>query len=474
MRRDPQPLACSNVRATARGAIDGSGRGAHRVGRFTVLGRLATGGASIVLLARAHGSGGFSREFALKVVTADADPLLHRRLLDEAYLASRVRHPHVVASVDVGSDHGATWLALELVDGIDLRRLTLQRSVPMRAVEAALVISMIARGAHALHTAADDEGRPLCAVHRDISPHNMMLDRDGRAVLIDFGIATSAGREDPGDAETLCGRLPYMSPEQAALATVDAKSDVFSLGTVLFELVTQQLPFGEDDTRATLERLQTCDEAEIAAKLAAHDVPAGLIDVVLVCLRRDPAERFASALELAEALEQELGRASVDIAAVQRRLGEIARAACPDGPWVQPLAALPARRRVVKKMPGRALAAAAVLALVLGSIVPLVGGDVLEARDASDETGALASDEIARRPTQFTSTFDDGLERAVEPAPVAPPTETITIALPPLPMPIVPAAAALRASPPSRDAATEPRERRHRRPRGLKPNPYAH
>jgi len=469
MRRDLDSIARSNAPL----AVGASGRTA-RVGRFTVLGRLATGGASVVLLARAHGSGGFSREFALKLVAAESDALLHRRLLDEAYLASRVRHPHVVASIDVGRDHGATWLALELVDGIDLRRLTLQRSVPMRAVEAALVISMIARGAHALHTAADDQGRPLCAVHRDISPHNIMLDRDGRAVLIDFGIATSAGREDPGDPETLCGRLPYMSPEQAALAKVDARSDVFSLGTVLFELVTQQLPFGEDDTRATLERLQACDEAEIAAKLAAHDVPAGIIDVVLVCLRRDPADRFASALELAEALEQELGRASVDIAGVQRRLGEIARAACPDGPWVQPLQAVPARRRVVKRLPVRALAAAAVLAALLGSLVPLLGADVLEARDAGD-IAALASDEVARQPAQFTSTFDEGIEPvAPAPAPATAPPQTITIALPPLPMPIFPAAAALRASPGPAKATANPRERRHRRPRGLKPNPYAH
>jgi serine/threonine-protein kinase len=425
-----------------------------------------------VLLARAHGSGGFSREFALKVVTADADPLLHRRLLDEAYLASRVRHPHVVASVDVGADDGATWLALELIDGIDLRRLTLQRSVPMRAVEAALVVSMIARGAHAVHTAADDEGRPLSAVHRDISPHNMMLDRDGRAVLIDFGIATSAGRVDPCDADTLCGRLPYMSPEQAGLAKVDARSDVFSLGTVLFELVTQQLPFGEDDTRATLERLQLCDEAEIAAKLAAHDVPAGIIEVVLVCLRRDPADRFASALELAEALEQELARAGVDLGNVQRRLGEIARAACPDGPWVQPVAAVPARRRIAKRLSIRALAAAAVLTVGLGTLVPLFAADVLEARDGNGDSAALASDEVARRPAQFTSTLD-AESMPVVPPPVAPTSAPVAVEVSPLPLPILPAAAGLAASSPAK-SSTAPRERRHRRPRGLKPNPYAH
>jgi eukaryotic-like serine/threonine-protein kinase len=455
-------------------------RASARLGRFALRGRLATGGASTVLLARAHGSGGFSREFALKVVAPELDALLHRRLLDEAYLASRVRHPHVVASIDVGRDHGATWLALELVDGIDLRRLTVQRSVPMRPVEAALVVAMIARGAHAVHTAVDDDGEPLHAVHRDISPHNIMLDRDGRAVLIDFGIATTSGREHPLDVEMLCGRLPYMSPEQAAMGTVDAKSDVFSLGTVLFELVTQQLPFGEDDSRSTLERLQACDEAEIAAKLAAHGVPPGLVDVALVCMRRDPADRFASALELAEALEQELTRLGVDTTAVQRRLGEIARAACPDGPWVQPL---PASRSASARIRSpradrsrsflRAGAVAAVVAVGLGSAWVLGGRDVLEPL-AAEGHAALASDEVARRPTQFTST----LAAPVAPAPVEPSaplaaTTTTMFVMPPVPMPIVPAAAAL-GNATGRARATAPtRERKHRRPRGLKPNPYA-
>ncbi len=450
-------------------------RASARLGRFALRGRLATGGASTVLLARAHGSGGFSREFALKVVAPEVDALLHRRLLDEAYLASRVRHPHVVASIDVGRDHGATWLALELVDGIDLRRLTVQRSVPMRPVEAALVVAMIARGAHAVHTAVDDDGTPLEAVHRDISPHNIMLDRDGRAVLIDFGIATTAGREHPLDEDTLCGRLPYMSPEQAAMGTVDARSDVFSLGTVLFELVTQQLPFGEDDSRSTLERLQACDEAELAAKLGAHGVPPGIVEVALVCLRRDPAARFANALELAEALEQELARLGVDTTAVQRRLGEIARAACPDGPWVQPLPATtsPARMRARKggsRSILRAAAVAAVLAIGLGSAWMLGGRDVLEPL-AADGHAALASDEVARRPVQFTSTLQaPAAPQLVEtPAPAAPPT---TLVLPPMPMPIVPAAAALGTGQGRTHATAPTRERKHRRPRGLKPNPY--
>lgn len=425
-----------------------------------------------MLLARAQGSGGFSREFALKVVGSDADPLLHRRLLDEAYLASRVRHPHVVASIDVGRDHGTTWLALELVDGIDLRRLTVQRSVPMRPVEAALVVAMIARGAHAVHSAIDDDGRPLAAVHRDISPHNIMLDRDGRAVLIDFGIAIAAGRELSSDAEMLCGRLPYMSPEQVAMGPIDARSDVFSLGTVLFELVTQQLPFGEDDSRSTLERVQACDPAEISAKLTAHDVPPGIVEIALCCLRRDPAERFATALELAEALEHELARAGIDQSAVQRRLGEIARAACPDGPWVSPLPTAPVRRRrVAKRLPLRALAAAALLAVGLGSLWQLAGRDVLESRGVTVDGGALANDEAARKPAQFMSSFDDEIAPAPAPSPV-PTTEAATTVVPVLQIPIMPAAAAIGASSNRIPAAAEPRTRKHRRSRALKPNPY--
>ncbi|MBC8066928.1 MAG: serine/threonine protein kinase, partial [Deltaproteobacteria bacterium] len=277
-----------------------------QLGRYELVGRLARGGTSTVYLARVLGEGGFAREFALKVLHPHLDPTVRSRFLDEARLSSRVRHANVVSTVDVGRQDEHDYLALELIDGVDLRRLMLHRSVPLRPRQSAYLVTMVARGVHALHLAVDEHGAPMHAVHRDLSPHNVMLDRHGRAVLIDLGLAKIAERPELTAVGVLCGRLPYMSPEQAQLLPLDARSDVFSLGSVLYELLVGRLPFGDDDTRGTLERLLACDTAGLAEPLRERGIDSGLVEIVLTCLQREPAARFGSAAELADALEQEL------------------------------------------------------------------------------------------------------------------------------------------------------------------------
>lgn len=310
-----------------------------RLGRYEITGRIATGGMATVYLARLEATGGFAREFALKVVHPHlvAESGFRQRFHQEARLASRVRHENVVATIDAGEDKGYCYLVLELIEGATLRQLMGHRDRAFAAIEAAHMMAEVARGLHALHTATDEQGRPLNIVHRDLSPHNVMLDQSGRTVLIDLGLAKTDQNPNMTQVGVLCGKLPYMSPEQARLEALDARSDVFALGTVLYELCTGTVPFGDTHTTATLERLQRCDAAEITAGLRRVSVPAWLEQIVLTCLRPDPAERFATALDFADALTQELAHTGHSTAEIKARLADIVRGALPEIGTVTPL-----------------------------------------------------------------------------------------------------------------------------------------
>lgn len=286
------------------------------LGRYAILGRIASGGMATVYLARlSDAPEGFSREFALKVIHPHLvqEDGFSARFLQEANLASRVRHPNVVRTVDAGEDQGYAYMALELIDGVNLRQLSLHRARPFSPPQAAAIVEMVSRGLQAVHSATDAEGAPLGMVHRDISPHNVMLARNGRAILIDLGLARPDRTTGLTQVGVLAGKLPYMSPEQARLEPLDERSDVFSMGTLLFELCTSELPFGETHSAQTMTRLETCDPAPIRETLEGHHIPAWLTEIILACLRPTPAGRLPSATALADALSQELSAAGFDL-----------------------------------------------------------------------------------------------------------------------------------------------------------------
>ncbi|MCA9655758.1 MAG: serine/threonine protein kinase [Myxococcales bacterium] len=315
----------------------------RRLGRYEITGRIAVGGMATVYLARLEATGGFAREFALKVVHPHlaTEEGFRQRFYRESRLASRVRHENVVATIDAGEDKGYCFLVLELIDGTTLRQLMVHRERPFAAIEAAFIVAEVARGLYALHTATDGEGHPLEIVHRDLSPHNVMLDQSGRPVLIDLGLAKADQNPNMTQVGVMCGKLPYMSPEQARLEALDARSDVFALGTVLFELCTGHLPFGETHTTTTLERLQRCDTEEILAGLRKLSVPRWLSDIIVGCLRLDPADRFPTALDLADALTQELVRSGHSSAELKARLADVVREAMPEVGVVSPVEVTP-------------------------------------------------------------------------------------------------------------------------------------
>ncbi|MFO7564461.1 MAG: serine/threonine-protein kinase [Enhygromyxa sp.] len=381
-----------------------------RLGRYVITGRIASGGMATVYRARLDGQGGFAREFAVKVIHPHlaAAEGFKDRFLDEARVASRVNHPNVVATIDSDQDRGYHFLVLELVDGVTLRQLLvndLHRSSTSEGArlspgEAARVVCDAARGLHAVHTVVDEHGESLEVVHRDLSPHNLMLDETGRTVLIDLGLAKARGQLGHTQTGVLCGKLPYMSPEQSRMQPLDARSDVFSLGSVLFELAVGEAPFGDDHTPGTLEALRTCDPERLAEKLADARVPGWLTQVVLTCLRRDPAERYASAAALADALDDAMRRTGVIQSEARQGLSRRAQAVRqrlgpehPAEPLPPLIAADPtgsyqslASSRVPSWARGLAMATAGALVVVFGLFVIEALGSTPEATPSEADT----------------------------------------------------------------------------------------
>lgn len=389
-----------------------------RLGRYEITGRIATGGMATVYLSRLEATGGFAREFALKVVHPHlaAEDGFRQRFYRESRLASRVRHHNVVATIDAGEDKGYCFLVLELIEGATLRQLMVHRERSFAAIESAHVVAEVARGLHALHTASDEQGRPLNVVHRDLSPHNVMLDQSGRAVLIDLGLAKADGNPNMTQVGEMCGRLPYMSPEQARLESLDARSDVFALGTVLYELCTGILPFGDTHTTVTLERLQQCDAEEITEGLRQLAVPAWLVEIIVTCLQPDPADRYATALDLAEALTQELVMAGHSSAELKARLADIVRQALPEIGTVTPLEPLAPALGAVGGSPRslRWMGVGAMAALVAfgglyaaAALLPTMGTKT-NGEPARFEAGSLAPDPEPKRASEPEADADDG------------------------------------------------------------------
>jgi serine/threonine-protein kinase len=281
-----------------------------RLGRYELLVPLASGGMAQVWVARLAGEHGFARLVAVKTMRpehADIDAF-RRMFLDEARLAARIVHANVVEVLDLGEEgEGIVYLAMTLVEGDSVAGLLKARSrIGARRLPhgiAARVIGDVLAGLHAAHELRDEEGRPLQLVHRDVSPHNVLVGVDGIAKIADFGVAKARSRlADETEAGQVKGKFAYMAPEQLERRTVDRRSDVFSAGVVLWEALTGEKLFGGIDLIDTIARLR--DTRIPDARELAPEVPARIAEVTAKALERDPARRFASAAEMGDALER--------------------------------------------------------------------------------------------------------------------------------------------------------------------------
>ncbi|WIG96547.1 serine/threonine protein kinase [Myxococcus sp. SDU36] len=277
--------------------------GTH-IGKYVVRRKLAEGGMAEIYLCTARGAEGFEKEVVIKRVRAflASDPEFVGMFIAEARLASRLNHANVVQIFDFDKHEDTYYLAMEYVRGCSLWELRKRGKELMEPVPPMLVAHIgaeVARGLHYAHRVRVN-GQPLDLVHRDVTPHNVLLSFDGAVKLTDFGIAKAGNKlTQPG---VLKGKFAYMSPEQARGEAVDARTDIFALGVVLWEMLTGGRLFDGDSEVAVLRAVQL-STIPPPARLNP-DVPADLDAAVVRALDRDPALRFQTAAEFERALAQ--------------------------------------------------------------------------------------------------------------------------------------------------------------------------
>ena len=275
----------------------------RRFGAYEILYELSSGGMGAVLLGRRRGPGTFEQLVAIKTILpiyAQAEAV-RAMFLDEAALLARLNHPAIATVHDFGEDHGTLYMVMEYVAGIPFREVMAHGLPPAVAARA---VAEACRGVHAAHELRDLSGHVLGVVHRDISPDNLMFGFDGHIKVIDFGIALVKNRQAPvTELGTVKGKPPYMSPEQIKNEPIDRRSDVFSLGVVLWELLTGHGLFDGDSIYAIARAVEHQD-IKPPSQILGAPLPLGLDAAVMNALDRDVAHRTPSAAAFAEQLEE--------------------------------------------------------------------------------------------------------------------------------------------------------------------------
>lgn len=275
-------------------------------GRYELLKRLGGGGMGEVFLARQQSVPSVEKLVVVKMLhpgLAENDEFANQ-FLDEARLAAQLNHPNVCQLHDLGRTDGVLYMAMELVRGDDLERLLSELGRLGQTLPPALAVRIAADAAAGLqhaHELTDAQGRPLEIIHRDVSPPNIMVTWDGEVKLLDFGLAKAANQLHVTKGATLKGKFAYMAPEQINSEPVDRRSDLFSLGIVLWELLTGQRLFRRDGEMETLAAVARCEVP--APSSVNRDLPASLDAVVLKALRAAPGKRYQDAQAFRLALE---------------------------------------------------------------------------------------------------------------------------------------------------------------------------
>jgi serine/threonine-protein kinase len=309
----------------------GSLRPGTRLGRYELLLPIARGGMARVWAARQHGTRGFQKLVAIKTILphlAD-EPEFERMFLDEARIASGVHHPNVCEIYELGEERRVLYLAMEWVNGDSFSR-ALRASGRTEACDfgiAARIIADACAGAHAAHELEDEDGRKQNVVHRDLSPHNILINWDGVTKVCDFGVAKALNQlHEHTQAGQLKGKISYMSPEQVTGDPVDRRSDVFSLGCVLYEATTGKRPFRGEGEHNVMQSIVDGQFEPPSAIL--RNYPRDLERIVTRALGHIPNQRFASAEHMRFALEEFLAKGplvsqSHVATLVRARLGEM-------------------------------------------------------------------------------------------------------------------------------------------------------
>ncbi|HEX8703604.1 MAG TPA: serine/threonine-protein kinase, partial [Myxococcaceae bacterium] len=281
----------------------------QQFGKYLLLKRLAVGGMAEIWLAKQLGVQGFEK---LVVVKKILDQYVSERefvqmFLDEARLASSLNHPNVVQIYDLGQEGSSFYIAMEFIAGHDLLAILrkckgAQGTLPPPI--AARLVAGACEGLHYAHTRTDLSGQPLNIVHRDVSPSNILVTYEGGVKVVDFGIAKAESQSTKTEAGKLKGKFAYMSPEQIRTVPLDARSDVFALGIVLWEILVGRRLFKRENELAIMTDIL---EGEVRPPSELRpDIPKALDEVVMKALEKDRRKRYGSAQELQLALEKYL------------------------------------------------------------------------------------------------------------------------------------------------------------------------
>ena len=488
------------------------------LGRYELLLPIAKGGMASVWAARLRGTRGFQKMVAIKTMLPGLvdDPHFERMFLDEASLASQVRHPHVIEIMDLGEVDRILYLVMEWVDCEPLN-IIMKYAATRGGIPLAIAVSIAAqtcRGLHAAHELRDENGTLVGLVHRDVSPQNVLLTYEGVVKVVDFGVAKATSRaSNETEAGQLKGKIAYMSPEQLRGERIDRRTDVFAMGILLYMMTTGTHPFRGDDQGQTIRRISS-DEPVVAPSSIVPGYPAGLEAVVMQALAKDASKRYPTANDMLIGLTRALPssmRPSTDEevaeflrallpdrlekrkiaikgaleAADRREAGKSApRISDPDAPPDEPptvLEGLVSSREMTpsaegqtslpgasarganllstdsRRAPGRSLLSmglSAALVLAVGAIVLLLLSRRVPPPSASSAPPAPpTSVSVVAEPTHAD-------EPAVKPAEILPPVPTESVALP------APRASALR--PPAHHAVAKPTKPE---PSSAAPNP---
>jgi eukaryotic-like serine/threonine-protein kinase len=282
-----------------------------RLGRFELLVPIAKGGMARVWAARLHGQRGFTKLVAIKTILPNLaqEPEFEKMFLDEASIASRVHHPNVCEVLELGEERQSLYIVMEWINGESLSRLLRAsgKVEPIDARIAARLVADAAGGLHAAHELVDDNGQFLNVVHRDVSPHNVLVSNDGNVKVADFGIAKALGQaHEATRAGTLKGKINYMAPEQVSGQPIDRRVDIFALGVCLFELTTGVKPFKGEADHLVIFNLRKGVYSKPSVLVPGY--PPELEQIIERCLALSPAARFPTAERMRHALEEYIAR----------------------------------------------------------------------------------------------------------------------------------------------------------------------
>jgi serine/threonine-protein kinase len=276
------------------------------LGKYKLVKLIASGGMAEVYLARQAGAAGFEKLVCLKRILPHLarDKQFVEMFLNEARLAAQLDHPNIVSIFDLGEANGNYFIAMEFIDGPSLRAIhkrAEERGEFLPIPELLKIVSMAAGGLQYAHDLTAPDGKPLGLVHRDISPDNILVHRNGSAKVVDFGIAKAANSSSQTRTGTLKGKVAYMPPEQLRGEQLDRRTDVFALGVVLYELLAGKRPWDATSEVALIGKIMT-EEPQPLGEVRADAAPE-LVAIVDRALAKDRSQRYQSCHELQADLE---------------------------------------------------------------------------------------------------------------------------------------------------------------------------